>query len=177
MASIVVMYCKTIILFIFMAQCITYSTYTIDCKTQHCQHTHIDCIANEDCFVLCDEPESCLSATITCPLQGNCNILCEGGESCRDTIINATLQLGNLNLECKQSSDHCRDIKVYGSILDPINNDFSMNISCNGQQRSCANSHIIRPMNSNCIISCSSDTSCRWSQIIGPINGNLNIKC
>eukprot|EP01084_Bolivina_argentea_P127844 226060_1 len=75
---------------------------TIDCTTEQCKHKHIDCLPNEDCFIECNESESCLGATITCPIEGDCNILCEGGQSCRDTIINATLSNGNFNLRCEE---------------------------------------------------------------------------
>ncbi len=157
-----------------------YDVYTmadiIDCKLSECHNTIINCLPGEDCFIECTETQSCSGSFINCPLFGDCSIECTGPHSCKYTTINATLSNGNFNLYCEHSTDHCKRIKIYASVLDTnINNNF--NVSCSGPLKSCTNSEIHCPMDGNCFVSCNADTSCKWSQIIGPNNGNLTKNC
>ena len=145
----------------------------------NCHHTEINCLPNEDCFLTCDGTQSCLESTINCPINGDCNIFCRGGQSCRYSVINATHSSGNFNLTCIDSTDHCRDMRIYGSTIQQTmyTNDYDFNIQCNGRYRACAASEIECPLYGDCNIKCDSDTSCRWTNIHGPLQGDLNIDC
>ena len=151
---------------------------TITCTSleDNCHHTQINCSPNEDCHLTCDGNQACLESTINCPINGDCNILCRGGQSCRYSVINATNANGNFNLTCMDSTDHCRDMKIYGSTVQTMNN-YDFNVRCNGKYRACADSEIDCPLYGDCNIKCETDTSCRWTDIEGPSEGDLNVEC
>ena len=150
--------------------------YDIDCTSTNCQNSIIDCLPNENCSISCTKISACIGSTINCPINGDCNIECRGGTSCENVIINATQSNGNFDLQCLDSTDHCRNIQVYGSEIPSNTGNF--NINCDGYIRSCAYSTINCPVSGDCSISCTTDTSCRYSQINGPsINGELTINC
>ena len=149
---------------------------TIDCSSNdRCTNTLIDCLPNEDCLVLCDDIKACTGSTINCPLNGDCDILCRGGESCRDAVFNATVSSGNLNIECQKSTDHCRNIKIFGSTLS--SNIGNFHAVCSGKSRSCINAEFICPVTGDCTIECNADSACKGTKVKGPIDGGLNIGC
>ena len=98
---------------------------TITCTStgDNFHHTEINCLPNEDCNLICDGIESCLESTINCPINGDCNIFYRGGRSCRYSTINAINSNGNFNLTCMDSTDHCREMKIYGSAVETINTE------------------------------------------------------
>eukprot|EP01083_Nonionella_stella_P081222 223614_1 len=152
---------------------------TIDCKTDLCSHTAIDCLPHEDCSISCPDTQSCIESVITCPLNANCDIYCTGAHSCEDTIINATGSSGNVNIFCQHSNEsidtaHCRNIAVYGSILST--NTGNMDIRCEGVGV-CSSADIHCALYGDCTMDCQQDTSCQSSHIIGPTHGELTIDC
>lgn len=125
--------------------------------------------------MLCSADESCMDSFINCPLSGACHIECRGDKACRDAVVNASASVGDFSLDCLDSTDHCKRMRVLGSTLSTNTGDFR--VTCDGKLRSCANSHIECPLHGDCALDCAADTSCRWTDIIGPSQGALAVHC
>lgn len=160
----------------------------IDCTGSNypsCKNTVINCLPNEDCTVLCTQLQACFDSTINCPINGNCNIECHGGgKACYNTIIDASNSIGNLNILCKDRTDHCRQMKVLGSTILPppdlitgVIVPNNLNMLCDGILRACVDAEITCPLYGDCEVDCPTDTSCRYATITGPSNGDLHVHC
>ena len=156
----------------------------IDCTGSNypsCKNTVINCLPNEDCTVYCTQIQACYDSTINCPINGNCNIECHGGgQACYNAVVNASNSVGNLNILCKDRTDHCRQMKVYGSTVLPPSGSIirnNLNMICDGILRACVDSTINCPLNGDCAVSCPTETSCRYATITGPSNGALSVSC
>ena len=151
----------------------------IDCSDPDQCDPDIVCLPNEDCFVSCTAPNACLDRNITCPVAGDCVISCIGGAACRGSVINATASSsGHFNLTCSDSTDHCKEIKVYGSTIESNTDQFQ--IHCNGNTRACARAEVTCPVTGRCDISCgdgNGQEGCRWMSVAGPLEGELSIHC
>ena len=151
---------------------------------EQCQNTTIICAEYEDCFLSCSGRDSCRNATINCPLNGDCRIECKGSDACWSSIINATSSIGNFSLLCESAEetthdDQCRAIKVYGSTLQPVQNQTNSNfeVVCGGDLRTCISASIQCPLSGSCSIECNGSSSCRWISISGPIHNELTVNC
>lgn len=118
----------------------------VDCKNDLCRDTQIHCSEHEDCSVQCSTAEVCSGSTVECPNDGNCAIDCLGSRACAGLTVNARFARGHLDIRCDADSA-CRDMRVYGSILDTQLARFS--VQCSGKA-SCVGSEIQCARNSDC---------------------------
>ena len=149
-----------------ITQAQTSSNFNCNTDTAQCRNEFLQCLPDEDCVISCETREACYGSTINCPINGDCDITCKGGRSCQNTIINATKQSsGSLEILCIEGTDHCKNMKVYGSTDNSNTDDF--HLRCSGLLRACIHSEINCPLNDKCHIQCESEESCRWMEVHG----------
>eukprot|EP01084_Bolivina_argentea_P083038 150345_1 len=152
--------------------------YTVNCSITDCQTSWINCPPRENCFVSCDDEQSCIGSVINCPVNGDCSIECHGSQSCQDVFIDATLLSGDLNVLCKgdsNSTDHCKGMQIYGNTLQSNHGTFT--VECSGHLRSCMHAELSCPLNGECNLDCTGHSSCQYAVVTGPIHNNLHIDC
>ena len=80
-------------------------------RNGECQNQPVICNQNEDCFIRCDQRNSCWFSSIQCPPNNKCNVHCGiARNSCDDIIINAT-QSTSLYIYCQDNE--CDDAYIY----------------------------------------------------------------
>eukprot|EP01084_Bolivina_argentea_P100423 180321_1 len=150
--------------------------YLIDCNTQNCHDTVINCPPHGPCSISCSSAQSCTQSIINCPQNGDCSIYCDGEYSCQSTVINATTSIaGDFNLLCEQSTTVCTNMSIYGSTSNA--NHGAFNVLCNGESNACSHSQINCGKSSNCLISCNAVASCQYAIIHSPDQKNVLTHC